>query len=229
MKFFVYFLFLFSTMVSMAQEDYLITLKGDTIKGDIDIYQSTFYDEVQLKNDNGKTTFKAYQVKLVRMDDQAYEPIAYSNRKVMAQVVTKGSLSLYLTRQEKEINFETRVLYKDDEALEIGNIGFRNILTEYLNDCPILTRQLENKEINPNELDYIVTTYNTKCANDSVDKTTTTDFSELKELSQLLADIITRIDQNEEVPSYMINALKQYSEISTDSKIQSLIDFLDNK
>lgn len=214
---------------SSAQEGYLITLKGDTLKGSITFLQNTFYDELHVKNEDGKTTFKAYQVQFVRIQDQAYEPITYANKKVMAQVVTKGALSQYLVRQENESTFNTRVLYKDDEALVISNIGFRKRLIEYLNDCPLLTRQLENKEINPNKLAHIITTYNTNCIGETAEKPTKPDFSELKELSQLLTDILTRVDSDEKVPTYMINALKQYSGSSTDSKVQLLINFLDNK
>ena len=212
MKHIFFLLISLSYLSAFSQDGYVVTLEGDTISGDIKIYPSTYYDEVQIKNDG-----------------EIYEPISFENRKIIAKLKQKGAISLFLVRPENEVRYTTEVLYKNDVALIVSNIGFRKRLVEYFDDCAILSEGLKKKEINASDIDFIMETYNAKCSTIPSENQITTDFSDLKEFSQLLNDITSRIENNEDVPGYLVEALNKYSGQKVNSDLQKLIKYLENK
>ena len=54
-----------TALFASVQNDYLVTLDGDTLYGRIKLVQKTYYDNVTINNDDIKETFRAYQVKEV--------------------------------------------------------------------------------------------------------------------------------------------------------------------
>ncbi|WP_436515436.1 hypothetical protein [Ekhidna sp. To15] len=160
MKYFVTALLIGSSILVKAQEDFLVTLKGDSTFGEITIFQSTFYDEVQVKSKKSKELFKAFQIQSVMMNGERFEPINHNNKRIMALLISKGYLSLYAVRPEDSKSYRERVLYKDEKSFLIPNISFRKKIVAFLDDCPTLTDRIKGKELGLSNIDEIINIYN---------------------------------------------------------------------
>lgn len=225
------------SFVSYSQNDYLVTIQGDSLSGDINITQGPYYDEVKIKSGKQKELYKAYQLSIVSKDGELYETINYINRKVMAKILSKGTLSLYAVRPLDKSQYTERVFYKDGKALGLSSIGFRGSTMEFLKDCEFLFLKLDDRTYSYNDIDEVVRVYNEKCGNASKKQSPAepvmaevpqkiSDYKQLINLSQLLLDVTTKLEKDEEVPTYMIEALEKYSDVSIDSKVQELLKTL---
>lgn len=206
-----------------AQNGYLVTLEGDSIFGEVNFARATYYDEVKIKHQNGNKTYKALIVKCVVKDGEIYEPINYNNRRTIAKLLTKGTLSYYAIRPESKVQYTDRVLYKDGEALPLSSIGFRGNAINFLSDCQTLKFKLEERELGFTDIDEIINIYNSSCGKDEETPVIVTDYKRLIDFSQLLFDITTKLENGENVPDYMIDALDNYSDISIDSEVKGLL------
>ncbi|WP_462251878.1 hypothetical protein [Ekhidna sp.] len=226
MKFLLSLLFVGIVYTASAQNEYLVTLNGDTITGKIEIYRDSHYDGIDIKNDEGKKTYKAFQVQSLAIDSEIYEPINYRNRKAIGKVISKGNLTYYLAIPENETTFKDRIFYKDGNAFQISAINFKKRAAEFLNDCPEVSAKIENKELKFGDLDQIVAQYN-ECE-DSQPESVSNNISsnDLANFAQLLLDISSKVENGEDVPSYMIKALEEYSQTSLDQQVQSLLSEL---
>lgn len=219
-------------MMTFAQEDYLITLQGEKIVGDIELFQNRFYDEAIIKTDDGKETYKVFQVESVRMDGNDYKMVTYQNKKVFGQVLKEGPLSLLYIRPENSHQFTLQYFDKKGEYLEVPNINFKKIVSDFLSDCPDLAVRIENKELKSADLDQIIDNYNRTCGTTDaslpppqvkISSSVNEPSKSLNELSQLIIDIQAKLDNNEKVPSYLVEALKSYSEKDINKEIKELI------
>ncbi|WP_421764518.1 hypothetical protein [Ekhidna sp.] len=212
--------------IVQAQNGYLVTLEADSIFGEISILRATNFDEVKIKHANGKQEFKAFKIKMVVKDGETFEPINYANRKTIAKVLAKGTLSYYAVRPENKVQYTERVLYKDDQSLPISSIGFRANAIEFLSDCQTVAFKLEEKELGFTNIEDIVRIYNSSCGSDKETSTIANHYKELINFSQLLFDITSKIENGERVPKYMTEALEKYSDISVDEKVKGLLSAL---
>ena len=188
------FLLVVLSQISFSQESYLITLKNEKIYGNIGFTRNNFYDEIQIKNDDGRRTYKAYQIESANVDGDLYEPITYNNRKVIGKVITKGKLNRYLVMSEGSNGFNTEILFKDSEkSLLVSNLGFRKRLIDFLKDCPSLSQKIENKEIPVSNLERITKEYNQNCGRENtrplIMASKTQEETNLVDFAQLILDI----------------------------------------
>ncbi|MEO9872042.1 hypothetical protein [Ekhidna sp.] len=216
---------------AQAQEDFLVTVKKDTIYGQIDFRQSTFYDEIEVKSDDGKKTFKAYQIELAIRKGEIYKPVSYGNKKAIGKLIKEGRLSQYLFRSDGENAFINEVLVKsDNETLLVSNIGFKKRLIKFLSDCEELSSKISNKELGASDLDKIINIYNNDCE-EEVKKIDIAkkDFSQITELADLLKDITGKLNAGEQIPSYMVEALERHSNTNVNLKIKELLEHVKNQ
>lgn len=226
MKYFFTLLLIGTATLVSGQNDYLINLKGDSIFGKIDIYRDTYYDGINVKTSEGKKVFKAFQIKEAKVDSDLYEPINYRNRKVIGKVLAKGRLSYYAVIPEDQVVFADRILYKEDQSFLLASISFRKRIAEFVSDCDDLFQRIKNKELGYADIDEIVRIYNNDCMETKVIANDVPDNTELISFAQLLLDITSKIDKDEEVPNYMIDALSKYSEMSLDDQVEELLKSL---
>ena len=221
--------------LAIAQEDFVVTLENDSIKGKVGFTRRSYYDEVEVRNDDGKQTFKAYQIISADKDGTKYFPITYKNRRTIGKVVTKGGLSHYLVMAEGINGFGNAILVREDGAvLQVSNIGFKKRLIEFLRSCPIVAEKIENKEIPASDLDTILPLYNSECSNippaqEVADIQKTAESNQLSDFAQLIIDIQSKIDAGEKVPSYMIDALKSTDSSAIQEDLQALIKKLESQ
>ncbi|MEP1035063.1 hypothetical protein [Ekhidna sp.] len=209
-----------------GQEGYLITLDGDSTVGEIKITQGMYYDEVKIKTNAGREMHKAFKLKSIMIDNEVYEPINYNKRKTIAKVLAKGDLSFYAVRLENNTQYTERVLYKNNNALVVSSIGFRGSVADFLDDCVILTLKIKGRELGYSDIDEIIDFYNNRCEPQAIDPAIEADTKAIINFSQLLFDITSRLENGEDVPDYMIEALEKYSAVSLDAEIKNLLSTL---
>ena len=145
----------------VAQNDYLITLKGDSLVGKIDLRQARFYDELTIKTDEGKQNFRVYAIKKVVKEENTFEMVTFNNKKVFGQVVEKGSkASLYLVRNDGNQSFVNKLITKNDgKSAVLQVVKFKNTITKLFDDCPELIERLDNKEFSMQNLSELLQFY----------------------------------------------------------------------
>ncbi len=216
-------LFLGASFWMYGQEDYVILLNGDSISGKVSIDQDQYLEKVVIKN-NGKETFKHFQVREVYKDGEFYDPISYEQKRLFGKRIAKGTLSLYLIRTGNSYDYNQDILLKGEkEYLMIPNISFRSAVSEFLFECKKLSEDIENKVLTKKDLLEIVQQYN-QCAIDTKPDGPTprpTSRLTLQELSILLKDIEKKQTEGKPIPNYLIKALEEY-------KAENLSELIDD-
>lgn len=146
---------------SHAQE-YVVTLKNDTLRGSIKPINYGPDKKVVFKDANGKkTTYPITKVRGYAVDGNVYHPVKKDQAYTFMKVIRKGYLSLYGFQVENQTSYDGRFLTKvDGTSLEVPNLGFKKLMTKFLSDCPAVTTRIEKGELRKSEIEQIVETFN---------------------------------------------------------------------
>lgn len=250
-------LFLFSfCMVEIKSQDYVVTVKGDTLKGRVKFVSFDQMDRVTVTGAT-KETLTAMQVRTVNIAREDYRPLKYENSIRFMKVIKPGYLSLLAFRPTGTGNWDGRLLSKmDGTSLEVPNLSFKKMIGKFLSDCPVIEEKLEKGEFAKKDLDRIIDLYNIclqsqsneklsnreaqpkpaerfenlekveaiKSLKEKVDKA---DFLSKEDASDLLKDILKKVEKGEKVPNYLTEGLKSYLEktpLKTD--LENLLELL---
>jgi hypothetical protein len=227
-------LLILTSCSAFAQTDYLITSKADTLYGELRILTYDKIDRVQIEIDNKKEILTAIQVLSLNKDGQVYKPLKYDSKIVFMKALKQGYLSMFAFRLANQSSYDGRLLTKmDGTSMEVPNIGFKKILSNYLEDCPSVSTQVKEGELSRKEIDKIIDDYNvcvsTKSSTASITETPppavnetaqlieslikkveAEEFSSKKDALDLLRDIQTKVSKNETIPNYLSEGLKSY-------------------
>ena len=233
-------------------QDYLVTNKGDTLRGKIKIMSYDRLDRVQVNDQKKKTVFTAMQVKEVFFDGAAYHPKQAENSIRFMKLVKPGYLSLYSARDESQ-NYSKRYLIKRDGAMiEVPNLSFKKSMIDFLGDCETVKEKLGGKDYGKKDLDQIIDDYNAfiesnttanqearafrqKAATkiDPLQKLKKTvqdqnEFPSKKDALDLIDDIIAKIKGGQAIPNYLVEGLQKYlADIeATKEDLEKALDFL---
>jgi len=230
-------LLLFSAHLAFAQADYAITVKGDTLKGEIKILSYDLLDRVLVVANGKKHTFTALQVREFTQANQIYRPIKRENSFRFMKLVKPGYLSLYAFRLDNQNSYDGSFLVKRDaSSMEVPNLTFKKSMGAFLGDCPAVSTRVKNGEFGKRDIDQIIDTYNAcidqkskeimanmppPVTQQSVSKLASLeafvkqvegapDFTSKKDALDLLKDIHTKVSRNEAIPNYLTEGLKSY-------------------
>lgn len=225
---------IFWLSINATAQDYAITTQYDTIRGDINILlPGEFYDEIQINTGDDKSRYKSYNVLTFVSEGQTYETVQFNKKYHFMRVVTPGFLTYYEYRADQGYQFTTGFLYKkSDEGLELPNLSFKKIMTSFLSDCGEVAEKIDSKELGRRDVEQIVHEYNSckdygqKEISEARSKKQSTDTAiesdhpavakinalltqiDDAELKTLLNDIKSKLNAGEDIPSYMLAALK---------------------
>jgi hypothetical protein len=219
---------------SFCQANYLITIKGDTLRGDVKILSYDLVDRVQLVADKKKKSFTALEARTVFLDKKLYHSIPYDGRYKFMILLKNGYLSLYGFRVEKQFAYDGRYLVKrDGEAIEVPNLRFKKSMQEFLKDCSTVREQIKNGQLGRKNLDTLLTLYNScidqntqqlrlaeqtvskgevslpalETLRSQVEKST---LSSRQDILDLVNDIDAKVKSRQPVPNYLVEGLKGY-------------------
>ncbi len=227
-------LMLISYSTIAQKTNYLITSKADTLFGELRILSYDQLDRVQLEVNKKKEMFTALQLLSINKDGQEYKPLQYDTKIMLMKVLKRGYLSMYAFRLPNQNSYDGRLLTKlDGSSMEVPNLGFKKILSGYLEDCESVSAQIKGGELSRKEIDKIIDDYNecietnnsTPIISESVPamnsevalaieslvkKVEAEDFSAKKDALDLLRDIQSKVGKNETIPNYLSEGLKSY-------------------
>lgn len=220
---------------AVGQSDYLVTLRSDTIKGDVRIMSYDQLDRVQISTNGKKQTLSALDVLIVSMDNEFYKAVKLDNAIRLMRVIRSGYLNLYAFKLPNQTGFDGRYLLKlDGTSMEVPNLGFKKIMANYLSDCTELSENLKTGDMGKQDLIEITDLYN-ECISKAkppvqqetistaelenkttqmaaiqtlMDKIKEQDFSTKADALDILADIQSKITKNENVSNYLIGGLQ---------------------
>lgn len=230
-KFFVTAFCIFASSVAFSQ-DYIVTLKSDTLRGEVKLLSYDLLDRVQLSQNKKKSTLTALQVRTVFIKGELFAPVKLENTIRMMKIIRGGFLSLYAYRAPGQAGFDTRILQRlGQKSFEVPNIGFKKIVGDLVEDCTSVYEQVKSGNFDRGNVEELVDQYNAcigsaneKRIADAVSATTpvaelidqmkskvsASDLTNKSDVNDLLTSIGDRYKKGEPVPVYMKEGLKGY-------------------
>ncbi len=228
-------LFVIGYSAASAQGDYVVTIKGDTLRGKVRYYSnsgvkyaSNGSKYVRLTAENGKkSTHELLQTIAFKMNDEIYHTIKFYDGYTFMKLIKPGYLALYGYQVENQTTWYGRYFVKKDGALlDVPNLGFKKRVTHYLADCPSLVQDIESGVLGKSDLLKIVEDYNNcvelKTISTSVKKSPATEawiklenevtglseFDKKADALEMIREVQKKLSKNEAIPSFVINGLK---------------------
>lgn len=228
-----------SASIGVAQDqDYAITLKSDTIYGKVSIssYEGSG-QQISIKTGKRKTQLKAHEVRSLSTKKGVFHTLKIRNQYQFARLEKEGYLSYYKfsgNSTSASLSFDTPLLVKKtSEQKEIPNIGFRKQVSTFLSDCESVSMKIKNGVYKKNDLTQIIDDYNQYIDDNTSDinkkqevisqnftkselinhiKEAVNNSSSLNnkvEIKEMLNDVQAKLQAGEEIPNYLIGALKE--------------------
>lgn len=226
LKLFTILFFLLGYTLASAQ-DYVVTLKGDTLRGNVRYSNNATAKSVRITTTTGqKSNYTILQVKSFMVDNQVYHTVKMVYGYTFMKLISSGYLNLYNYQSENQTNWDGRFFTKrDGTSLDVPNIGFKKRVAEFLADCLEVSAKVESGVLDKNNLTKIVTEYNAcvdQRTNQTVKKTSENGawksleiavealpaFSKKSDALEMIREIQAKISQNESIPSFLANGLK---------------------
>jgi len=220
----------------LAQSDYVITLKSDTVKGDVRILSYDQVDRVQVANKGKKEFFTALEVLIVRIGGESYKSVKIDNSIRLMKILKSGYLSLYGFKLPNQSGYDGRYLVKlDGTSMEMPNLGFKKVLSGFLDECNAVSERIKKGELGKSKIEEIIDLYN-ECLSQSkavvavapepltsetsdkamlkeaiqalMTRIQEQDFSTREDALDILRDIQSKVNRDENVPNYLLDGLR---------------------
>lgn len=229
----LYSILFFVPLSLSAQIDFVVTNRGDTLRGSVKLNSFDHLDKVQVHTDKKKLYFTALQVKYISTDGYAYQPVQYGETAIrFMRIIKSGYLSLYAFNPSGELTWGGRYLTKKDgTGMEVPNLSFKKFMIKYLSDCPEVQDRIEHGNYK-NDLGTVVDMYNDCLKNKSPHSTSVSanstnsetlqviknlyakiekeKFFEKKDALDILNDIQSKVSKDQSVPNYLVDGLKSH-------------------
>ena len=216
-------------------QDYVLPLRGDTIKGTVRPTGFGVNQRVQVTPAAGKKkSFGITEVRQYVYKNEIFRPVRGLTGYAFMKLIRDGYLALYGFQPENQTNYDGRFLMRrDGEGLEVPNLTFKRAMTKYLSDCPAVSEKIDKGDLNKRDLETIVDEYNA-----CIGKNTTIVANETQKLNPLdaleqkvkgkstfqgqsdaldmIADMKKKVQRQEKIPNFMIEGLKNALSAQTD-------------
>lgn len=232
-QFLLFLLLLLAYQCAHAQ-DYMVSIKGDTIKGDLKPFSGPDKKVQVVTAEKKKIALPMLQVRTYFYKGEHYEPVRNASGYTFMKVIKPGYLTLYGFQMENQTGFDGLFLTKKDGTyLEVPNLTFKKLMTKFLEDCSDVSERIENGSLGRKQLHIIVDEYNAcieqrtqhnnqlvvqkqeqlKKSNtwDTLEERVNAkpDFAGKTDALDMITEIKGKIARNEKVPNFMIEGLKE--------------------
>lgn len=211
---------------AFAQQDFLVTLKGDTLYGKVFCTRFGQSQRIELSTGKKKQYFTPVQVRSFCSGNESYFPVRTNNGYQVMKLLKPGYLSLYAFQLENQISWDgLYLLKKDGSGLEYSGLLFKKRVGKFLEDCPAVSQLIEEKELRRSDVEEIIDLYN-QC----IEERTQAQTSIAKQLMQwdkleekvkalpafegqsdaldIIREIKKKMDNNETVPRFLRENLR---------------------
>ncbi len=222
------------TYLWTGAQDFVITSRGDTVRGEIKPLLFGSDKKVQVIDAaEKKMSYGMFQVKTYSYKNELYQPIKGPHGYTFMKLVKPGYLSLYHYQFPNQMTFDGSFLMrKDGKSIDVPNIGFKKVMKNFLADCPTVVDRIDNGELSKKDLNTIIDRYNA-CIQGKTDRheqvvaqkavqkrvisawdvleTKVKDESEFEGKAsslEMIQEIKNKIAKSEKIPNFLIEALK---------------------
>lgn len=224
---------LFVSKVGSAQTDYVVTIKGDTIRGSVKYLNSGLDKRVQLTPLNGKKiVYTVLQTAAFKLGADTYCPVRNAEGYVYMKLLKTGYLSLYAFQQPNQFTWDGRyLLKKDGQGIEVPNLGFKKTLNKFLVECLSVTARIMSGELTKTKIIEIIDQFN-DCIDANTKKPAVTQqieqpekiiawsaleknindlpaFEQKTNALEMIAEIKSKINKGEKIPNFLTEGLKE--------------------
>lgn len=229
----VFLLLMLAYQCTQAQ-DYVVTIKGDTIKGLLKPLTYGPDKKLQVSEPGKKkVTYPMFQVKNFVMDGETFVPAKGPSGYTFMKVLKPGYLSLLAFQQENQVTFDGRFLQKKNgEGIEVPNLAFKKALKAFLDDCGDISDKIEAGTYSKKDLEIIIDEYNNCVDKNQVAKEqsiterveitqklnpwdaldskvkSAAEFDGKKDVLEMIAEIKGKVARGEKVPNFLVEGLK---------------------
>ncbi len=218
----------------LAQSDYVVTSRGDTLTGVVKIIPGAKLDRLQLITTSKKTNYNALQAKSIKIDQEIFHAIQLGENMRYMKLIRPGHLSLYGYRIDNQTSYDGRLLRKvSGETFDVPTLLFRTSVLNFIEDCDSAAIHVKQRKLSRDDLDAVIDEYNT-CMDEKYQQRAleeeirmtrenkmakleafmnlieTMDIKNKSEIVGLLKDIKGKVESDTAVPSYQKEALKDY-------------------
>lgn len=233
MKLLVALTLLLLSITSFGQ-DYLLTTRGDTLRGELKLIGIGNERRFVIKSGSEKKSLPFMQVKGYQLKGVPYKLIKGPDGYTFMKPMKTGYLSLYSFQLKDQLTFDGLYLSKlDGTGIEVPNLSFKRTIRDYLKDCAEIVTKLDSGEYTKKNLVEIVEHYNRWIKENSVDHTKNIQeqqkaskrldvwlvleekiqaetFQEKTDVMDVIREIKNKINSGQKVPKYMLDAVKGY-------------------
>ncbi len=224
----------FAIPISLSAQDYVVTHKGDTLKGNVKIVSISMNSSVKLTSvDKTKTNYTIFQVKSFSYKNEIYQPVKGPYGYVFMKLKKTGYLSLYAFQLLNQMTFDGLYLSKmDGTGMEVPNLNFKKQMSKFLFECESVASKIENGDFRKQDLDSIIYEFNLCIAKSTIELTSKIsknevqtkklnawdsleeklknqpDFEGKSSALEMVTDIKSKISRGDKVPNFITDALK---------------------
>lgn len=218
---------------SAFSQDYLITTKGDTIKGEVKPFTAGAEKSVRvITADKNKRKYPLLQIRAYSFKGETYHPVRNQSGYTFMKVIKPGYLTLYAFQMDNQTSYDGLLLKKGDgNWLEVPNLNFKKAIKKFLEDCPTVVDSIEQRW-GRKDLDKMVDGYN-KCIDDRTQAThidntkkdkqldkvsawttfeekvnASQDFEGKADAIEMIADVKGKLSRGEKIPKFLLDGLK---------------------
>lgn len=227
------FLLLNLASVTASAQDYVLTVRGDSLTGEVKPLLYGPEKKVQIiSSADERTTFNILEVRAFSSEGDIFHPVRSEKGYEFMKLVKPGYLSLYAYQLEDQTRFDGLFLKKmDGDWLAVPNLGFKKYMSRFLEDCPSVAGQLENGQLGKKNLHEIIDAYNTCVENRTLahskvlltrgeratkanawseleEKVRGKEFPEKNNALEMIAEIQKKIQRHESIPNFLLQGLK---------------------
>jgi hypothetical protein len=152
----------FLLSVGVSGQDFIVTIQGDTLVGDVKALTYGPDKKVQITEaGKKKVVYPFYKVKSFTVDDEVFQPVKGPQGYTFMKLLKAGYLSLYSFQSNNQNLYDGQFLLKmDGDGIEVPNITFKKGMKRFLDDCPTVTDKIESDLLNKKDLVQIIDEYN---------------------------------------------------------------------
>jgi hypothetical protein len=145
---------------TLVAQDFLITTKGDTLKGNITFQLNGKVESATVKGTK-RETISAINTRIAFQKGKQFKPVQFNGTVQFMEILADGYLSLLAFQQPNAMSYDGRLLQKrDGKTMEVPGIGFKKQMTNYLSDSPTIVAQIQDGQLGLKELPQIIEKYN---------------------------------------------------------------------
>ena len=215
-------------------QDYVVTSKGDTLKGEV---KPLFYGvdkKVQLAQEGKKkVVYPMFQVREFLYRGELYQPVKGPEGYTFMKLQKSGYLSLYSYQLPNQVTFDGYFLLKmDGKGMEVPNISFKKAMERFLSDCPSVAGKIDKGDYGKKDLHKIIDEYNGCIDANTVDHgkiiaeqqvqnkvigawdileekvKAEPEFDGKSNALDMIAEIKAKVSRSEKIPNFLLDGLK---------------------